>query len=129
MARQVLGAEAALLLAVATGLGAELVAGPSVPLALHVAVTSLAASGLAGQDGRRGGLWRAGLAAGLAGAALAAAAALHGGKGLHEVLAVSGASLAGGGAAPAGGGLAGAPAGPGAVSATSPGAACSSSPA
>jgi putative nucleotidyltransferase with HDIG domain len=96
VARQVLAAEAALILAVATGLGAGLVGGPSLPLALHAAVTSLAAAGQGGRDGRRGGLWGAGLAAGLAGAALATAAALHGGKGLHQVLAVAGASLIGG---------------------------------
>lgn len=96
VARQVLVAEAALLLAVATGLGAGLVAGHSLPLALSVAVTSLAAAGLGGRAPRRGGLWRAGLAAGLAGAALAAASALHAGKGPGESAAVAGAALVGG---------------------------------
>lgn len=98
VASQVLAAEAALLLAVATGLGAGLVAGPSLPLALHGTVTALVAAGL-GARGRRGGsagLWGAGLAAGAAGAALAVAAALQGGRGPSEVAALAGAALAGG---------------------------------
>jgi cyclic-di-AMP phosphodiesterase PgpH len=99
VARQVLAAEAALLLAVATGLGAGLVGGPSLPLALHGVVTALAAAGLAGRSGRSGrrsGLLAAGLASGLAGAALAAATALQGGKGPREVAVLAGAALAGG---------------------------------
>lgn len=96
VARQVLAPEAALLLAVATGLGASLVVGPSLPLALHAAVTSLAAAGLGGRSRRRGGLWTAGLAAGVAGAALATASALQAGKGPGEVGLLAGAALAGG---------------------------------
>jgi len=96
LVRQVLSAQAALALAIATGLGAGLVAGPSVPVALQVAVTSLAAAAAGRGQRDRPGLGYAGLAAGLSGAALAAAVGLHAALPALEVLAASLAAFLGG---------------------------------
>ncbi|MBK9517591.1 MAG: HDIG domain-containing protein [Anaeromyxobacter sp.] len=96
VARQALGAEAALVLAVATGLGVGLAAGASLPLALHATVTSLAAAAVGGRWRPRAGLLRAGAAAGLSGALLAAATALQAGRSGTEVVVLAGAAMASG---------------------------------
>jgi hypothetical protein len=96
VARQVLSAEAALLVAVATGLGAGLVTGPSLAITLQATVPALAAAGLGGPGLHRGGLLRSGAAAGLAGALLGLAGGLQAGKGLVETGTVAGLALAGG---------------------------------
>jgi hypothetical protein len=96
VARQVLPAEAALLLAVATGLGAGLVGGQALPLTLPALLTSLAAAGLGGRARLPGGLLRSGLAAALVGALLAIGGGLQAGKGLAELALLAGAAVAGG---------------------------------
>jgi putative nucleotidyltransferase with HDIG domain len=80
LVRQVLAAEIALLFAAATGICAGLLAGQSVAFALHAALTAVAAAGLVGASRDRAGLFRAGVAVGLVGAALAAAVALQGSR-------------------------------------------------
>jgi hypothetical protein len=94
--RQVMPAEAALLFAVAAGLGAGLLAGQSMPYALYATLTSVAAAGIAGGQRDRAGLFRAGLPVGLVGAALAIALGLNGGRDAGEVAVAAVAALAGG---------------------------------
>jgi len=95
VARQVLSSEAALLLAMATSAATALLGGPSLALALHAGITSLAVAGLS-RPGRRTGLLAGGAAAGLAGALTSAGLALQAGRPLSDVLLLSGAALAGG---------------------------------
>jgi putative nucleotidyltransferase with HDIG domain len=94
--RQVLAAEAALLFAVAAGLGAGLLAGQSMAYALYATLTSIAAAGLVAGSRDRAGLFRAGLRVGLVGVALAVAIGLYGGKGVEDVAISAIAALAGG---------------------------------
>jgi putative nucleotidyltransferase with HDIG domain len=94
--RQVLAAEAALLFAVAAGLGAGLLAGQSVAYALFATFTSFAAAGLVAGNRDRAGLFRAGVAVGLVGAALAVALGLYGGKAAGEIALSAAAALVGG---------------------------------
>jgi putative nucleotidyltransferase with HDIG domain len=94
--RQVLAAEAALLFAVAAGLGAGLLAGQSMSYALYATFTSIAAAGLVTGSRDRAGLFRAGLAVGLVGVALAVAIGLYGGRAPSDVAVSALAALAGG---------------------------------
>ncbi|ABS26913.1 metal dependent phosphohydrolase [Anaeromyxobacter sp. Fw109-5] len=94
--RQVLAAETALLFSLAAGLSAGLLAGQSMSFAVYATLTSLAAAGLVPGSRDRAGLFRAGLAVGLVGAAVTVAIGLHGGKGAAEISVAAGAALAGG---------------------------------
>jgi putative nucleotidyltransferase with HDIG domain len=94
--RQVLSAEAALLFAVAAGLGAGLLAGQSMAYALYATFTSIAAAGVVSGSRDRAGLFRAGLAVGLFGVALAVAIGLYGGRTAGDVAIAALAALAGG---------------------------------
>jgi putative nucleotidyltransferase with HDIG domain len=96
LVRQVLAAEVALLFAVVVGIVAGLLGGQSVPLALHATLTAVAAAGLVGVSRDRSGLFRAGLAVGGVGAALAAAIALYGSRGLGDGALGAVAALVGG---------------------------------
>jgi hypothetical protein len=92
LVRQVLSAEAALLFAVASGLGAGLLAGQSLPYAIYALVTStIAAGAVGGRDRTR--LFRAGLAVGAGGAAVVAALGLLSGKPPGEIAASSAAAF------------------------------------
>jgi putative nucleotidyltransferase with HDIG domain len=94
--RQVLAPEAALLLALASGLTAGLLAGQSIGFALFAALTSVAAAGVL-QGGRdRSGFFRAGLTVGAVGAAVVAALGLYAGRGAAEIGAAAVAALVGG---------------------------------
>jgi putative nucleotidyltransferase with HDIG domain len=94
--RQVLAAETALLVAVAAGLGAGLLAGQSMSYALYATFTSVAAAGLVSGSRDRAGLFRAGLGVGLVGVALAVAIGLYGGRAVSDVAISALAALAGG---------------------------------
>jgi putative nucleotidyltransferase with HDIG domain len=94
--RQVLSAEAALLFAVAAGACAGLLAGQSIPYALHALLTSVVAAGLVAGSRDRAGLFRAGVGVGAIGAALAVAAGLYAGKGPGDVAVAGLAAFAGG---------------------------------
>jgi putative nucleotidyltransferase with HDIG domain len=94
--RQVLSAEAALLFAIASGLAAGLLAGPSMPYALHATLTSLAAAGLVAGSRDRAGLFRAGVGVGAVGVAVAVAAGLYAGKGPADVTVAALAAFLGG---------------------------------
>jgi putative nucleotidyltransferase with HDIG domain len=96
LARQVLAAEVALLVAVAIGVVAGLLAGPSAAFAVHATLTSIAAAGVMGATRDRSGLFRAGLQVGLLGAATAFAIALYGSRGLTEASLSAAAALVGG---------------------------------
>lgn len=94
--RQVLAAEAALLLALACGLTAGVLAGQSIAYALFATLTSVAAAGVV-QGGRdRAGFFRAGLAVGGVGAAVVVALGLYGGRSAVEIAAAGVAALVGG---------------------------------
>ncbi len=94
--RQVLTAEAALLFALAAGLGAGLLAGQSMTYALFATLTSLAAAGIVSGSRDRAGLFRSGIGVGLVGVAVAIAIGLHGGKAAGDVAIAALAALAGG---------------------------------
>jgi putative nucleotidyltransferase with HDIG domain len=94
--RQVLSAETALLFAVGAGACAGLLAGPSMPYALHALLTSVVAAGLVAGSRDRAGLFRAGVGVGAIGAALAVAAGLYGGKGAGDVVVAGTAAFLGG---------------------------------
>jgi cyclic-di-AMP phosphodiesterase PgpH len=94
--RQVMAAEAALLFAIAAGLSAGLLAGQSMSYALYATLTSVAAAGLASGSRDRAALFRAGIAVGLVGAALAIAIGLYGGRGAADVAVAALAAFAGG---------------------------------
>ncbi len=96
LARELFGASAALLLALVGSLVLGLTAGASVPLALHAAVTSLAALGVRGRRREAWSLLRCAGATGLSGAAVAATMALHAGARPPELLLSAGAALLGG---------------------------------
>lgn len=96
LARELLGTSSALLLALVGSLVLGLTAGASVPLALHAAVTSLAALGIQGRRREAWSLLRCAGATGLSGAAVAAAMALHAGAGPADLLLSVGAALLGG---------------------------------
>jgi cyclic-di-AMP phosphodiesterase PgpH len=95
--RQVLGAETALLFALASGLGAGLLAGQSIAFAVHATLTSLVAAGLAAGSRDRAGLLRAGAAVGAVGFALAVAIGLYAGREPGDIAVSAMAALAGGG--------------------------------
>lgn len=82
--RSVLSAEMALLFSVAAGAAVGLLAGHSVFFALHAALTSVVAAGLAGSTRDRAGLFRAGAAVGGLGALLVLATHLFTGRGLLD---------------------------------------------
>ena len=94
--RQVMSAEAALLFAVAAGLGAGLLAGQSMTFALYATLTSLTAAGLVAGSRDRSSLFRAGLGVGLVGLAVAATLGLYAGRELGEVALAALAALVGG---------------------------------
>jgi putative nucleotidyltransferase with HDIG domain len=94
--RQVLTAEAALLFAVASGLAAGLLAGQSVPYAMHATLTALAAAGLSSGARDRAGFFRAGANVAIVGVLVAIASALYTGRGGAELLASAIGSAAGG---------------------------------
>jgi putative nucleotidyltransferase with HDIG domain len=94
--RQVLAAEAALLFAVAAGLGAGLLAGQSMPYALYATFTSIAAAGVVSGSRDRAGHFRAGLGVGLVGVTLAVAIGLYGGRSAADVAVAALAALASG---------------------------------
>jgi len=96
LARQVLPAEAALVLALGAGLGSGLVAGPSLAVALQATVTALAAAGAGRRGHHRSRVLRSGVAAGLAGAALAAASGMLAGQAAGPLLASAAAAFLGG---------------------------------
>jgi cyclic-di-AMP phosphodiesterase PgpH len=95
--RQVLSAETALLFAVASGLGAGLLAGQSITFAVHATLTSLAAAGLVAGSRDRAGLFRAGAVVGAVGLSLAVAIGLYAGRGATDIAISAAAALAGGG--------------------------------
>jgi putative nucleotidyltransferase with HDIG domain len=95
--RQVMTAETALLFALASGLGAGLLAGQSISFALYATLTSLAAAGLVSGSRDRAGLFRAGAAVGGVGVALAVALGLYAGRGASDIAVAAGTALAGGG--------------------------------
>jgi len=94
--RQVLSAETALLFSLASGVGAGLLAGQSIPYAIHATLTSLAAAGLVAGSRDRAGLFRAGLGVAAVGVAVAVAAGLFAGKGPGDVAVAALAAFAGG---------------------------------
>jgi putative nucleotidyltransferase with HDIG domain len=94
--RQVMAAEAAVLFALASGLGAGLLAGQSVTYALFATMTSVAAAGVVSGSRDRAGLFRAGLGVGAVGLALAVAIGLYGGRPAADVAAAGLAALVGG---------------------------------
>ncbi|MGB8933325.1 MAG: HDIG domain-containing metalloprotein, partial [Anaeromyxobacteraceae bacterium] len=96
LVRQVLAPEISLLFAVVIGVVAGLLGGQSVPLALHATLSAVVAAGLVGVSRDRSGLFRAGLAVGGVGAALAAAIALYGSRGLGDAALGAAAALVGG---------------------------------
>jgi hypothetical protein len=96
LVRQVLAAEVALLFAMGVGVVAGLVAGQSIPLALHATLTAVAAAGLVGVSRDRSGLFRAGLAVGGVGAVLVIAVALYGSRGWADAGLGAAAALVGG---------------------------------
>jgi putative nucleotidyltransferase with HDIG domain len=96
LARELIGLSSAILLALVASLVLGLTVGDSVPLALHAAVTSLAALGFGGRRRERWALLRCAGAAGASGALVAAAMALHAGQPTAEVLLSAGAALLGG---------------------------------
>jgi cyclic-di-AMP phosphodiesterase PgpH len=96
LARELLGASSALLLILVGSLVLGMTAGASVPLALHAAVTSLAALGMRGQRRDDWSLLQCAGATGLSGAAVAAAMALHAGARPADLLLSVGAALLGG---------------------------------
>ena len=93
LAQELLGTSSALLLVLVGSLVLGLTAGASVPLALHAAVTSLAALGIQGRRREDWSLWRFAAATGLSGAAVAAAMALHAGARPADLLLSAGAAL------------------------------------
>ena len=95
--RQVMSAEAALLFALASGLGAGLLAGQSISFALYATLTSLAAAGLVSGNRDRAGVFRAGAAVGAMGLALAVALGLYAGRGAGEIAVAALTALVGGG--------------------------------
>lgn len=96
LVRQVLAAEVALLFAVGVGLAGGLLAGQSLGYAIFAVVTSSVAAGLVPATRERAGLFRAGLAVGLAGVAVVAALGLYEGRPLADLLVLAGAALVGG---------------------------------
>lgn len=96
LVRQVMTAETALLFGVAAGLGAGLLAAPSMTYALFATLTSLAAAGLPSGSRDRTGIFRSGLHVGLVGVAIAVAIGLHGGRGATDVAIAATAALVGG---------------------------------
>jgi putative nucleotidyltransferase with HDIG domain len=96
LAQELLGTSSALLLVLVGSLVLGLTAGASVPLALHAAVTSLAALGIQGRRREDWSLVRFAGATGLSGAAVAAAMALHAGARPADLLLSAGAALMGG---------------------------------
>jgi len=96
LARQVLAPEIVLLFAVASGIAAGLLAGQSASFTVHAIITAVAAAAATGTSRDRAGLFRAGLAVGAIGAALALAIGLFGSRPLVEALLGAGASLVGG---------------------------------
>ncbi len=96
LARELLGTWSALLLALVASLVFGLTAGASAPLALHAAVTSMAALGFGGRRRQRWALLRGGAASGLAGGLVALAMGLHAGARTGELLLSAGAALVGG---------------------------------
>ena len=93
LARELLGTSAALLLALVGSLVLGLTAGASVPLALHAAVTSLAALGVRWRRREAWSLLRCAAATGTTGAAVAAAMALRAGAGPADLFLSAGAAL------------------------------------
>ena len=98
LARDLLGTSAALLLALVASLALGLTAGDSVPLALHAAVTSLAALGFGARRREDWALLRCAATTGLSGALVAAAMALSGGAPPAELVLSVGAALLSGAA-------------------------------
>jgi putative nucleotidyltransferase with HDIG domain len=96
LARERLGTTSAILLALVTSLVFGLTAGASIPLALHAAVTSLAALGFGGRRREPWAQVRGAAATGLSGALVAVAMALHAGTRTPELLLSAGAALLGG---------------------------------
>ena len=95
--RQVMTAEAALLFALAAGLGAGLLAGQSISFAVHATLTSIAAAGLVAGNRDRAGLFRAGAGVGMVGFALAVTIGLYAGRGAGEIGVAALAAFVGGG--------------------------------
>ena len=93
LARELVGTAAALLMILVGSLCLGLTAGASIPLALHAAVTSLAAIGFGGRrrEGRAYLRWAA--ATGVSGLLVAAAMALHAGSRIPELLLSAGTAL------------------------------------
>jgi cyclic-di-AMP phosphodiesterase PgpH len=96
LAGDLLGTSAALLVALVASLTLGLTAGASAPLALHAAVTSLAALGTGARRREDWALLRCAAATGLSGALVAAAMAVYAGAPLAELLLSVGAALLGG---------------------------------
>ena len=96
LSRELLGNSLALLLALVASLVLGLTAGASVPLALHAAVTSLAVVGFGSRRREGRALLRCAAAAGISGALVAGALALHAGARPAELLLSVGAALLGG---------------------------------
>jgi putative nucleotidyltransferase with HDIG domain len=96
LVRELLGTWSALLFALVASMVLGLTAGASAPLALHAAVTSLAAIGVGGRRRERGALLRCAAASGLSGALVAVAMALLAGVRAEELLLPAGVALLGG---------------------------------
>jgi putative nucleotidyltransferase with HDIG domain len=94
--RQVLNGGTALLFSIAAGVCAGLLAGQSMPYALHGMLTSFAAASLVAGSRDRAGLFRAGVGVGAIGATVAAAAGLYAGKGPGDLAVAGVAAFAGG---------------------------------
>jgi putative nucleotidyltransferase with HDIG domain len=94
--REVLSAETALLFALASGISAGLLAGQSIPYALHAILTSVAAAGIVGGGRDRAGIFRAGASVALAGVAVVIASTLYSGRSGAELFASVVAAAAGG---------------------------------
>jgi putative nucleotidyltransferase with HDIG domain len=87
LVRQVLSAEAAVLFAVASGLSAGLLAGQSIPYAIHAMLTSIAAAGLVGGARDRAGFFRAGARVAVVGVLVVVASTLYTGRAGAELFA------------------------------------------
>jgi len=96
LARELLGTTAAILLTLVASLALGLAGGASAPLALHAAVTSLAVIGFGARRRERWALPRCAAAAGLSGALVAGALALHAGANPPELMLSVGVALLGG---------------------------------
>jgi putative nucleotidyltransferase with HDIG domain len=96
LAREQLGRTTALVLSLVASLVLGLTAGGSAPLALHAAITSLAALGFGGRRREPWALLRTAAVTGASGALVAAAMAVLAGAPASDLLVSAGAALAGG---------------------------------